>query len=616
MPQGSRNRRKPIGRNGRSEKTIPPTELDELTGLLNYRGFNNHARRLIDEHAEREFLLVQGDIDRFKAFNDRFGVNSGDKLLATIGKAIASLLPEHAVAGRLQADRFIACLPRNDFDPDDLLMRLDSWLAESTLDFIFFPRIGIYMIDDPSLDVVLMSDRARLALQETKNGSGTKRYAYYHDHLRVSLLKEQELAGEMRSAIDEGQFALHFQPFYRYSTRTLVGAEVLTRWIHPQKGLIGPDEFIPVFERNGLIFQFDHHVWEQACRTLRAWLDARPPDTVPRLSINISRANLIRVDLAARLTELIERYRIPFDLLHLEITESACMGAPELVVETAEQLRAAGFTVAMDDFGSGYSSLNTLKDAPIDILKLDMRFLDGSTMRGEIILASVVHMARLLDLPVIAEGVETALQADRLNNIGCDLMQGFLFSKPLDRTAFERLLDDGVPLDHSLKDTGDAPTSTDGVHTRFSRTEESNARKHEREHFETIMRELPVGIGVYRYSDAGVSPLYANSRMCSLLGLEREEHDALVESSRPILSQSQVLSLVGGGEPSVGLPDNFETEIVSERADGTRLKARIRARTTDDLQGSLVYVTAADLSPDSTQARPSPLNPESSPRRT
>lgn len=317
MPEGSRNRRKPTWKNSRPEKAIPPTELDELTGLLNYNGFNIHARRLIDTHPEKKFLLVHGDIDRFKVFNDRFGISSGDELLATIGKTIAHLLPEYAVAGRLQADRFVVCLPRSDFDPDDLLVRLDSWFAEITLDFTFFPRIGIYMIDDPSLDVVLMSDRARLALQDTKNDPRTSRYAYYRDHLRISLIKEQELAGEMRSAIDGGQFVLHFQPFYRYSTRALVGAEVLTRWVHPKRGLIGPDEFIPVFERNGLIFQFDHHVWEEACRTLRAWLDARPSDTVPRLSVNISRANIVCADLPTRLIELVEHYQIPLDLFHL-----------------------------------------------------------------------------------------------------------------------------------------------------------------------------------------------------------------------------------------------------------------------------------------------------------
>ena len=246
----------------------------------------------------------------------------------------------------------------------------------------------------------------------------------------------------MIAALEGGQFVPYFQPQYRYATGRMIGAEVLARWNHPAKGLLGPTEFIPVFERNGLIATFDYYMWEQACRCLRMWIDGRGIEGAPRLSVNLSRADIYRSDLCTYLEGLVERYDVPAELLHLEITESAYMEAPEQLIGAVTKLRAAGFVVEMDDFGSGYSSLNTLKDVPVDVLKLDMGFLGASaSSRGGLILASVVRMARWLDLPLIAEGVETKQQAAYLASVGCDYMQGYLFSKPVDRETFEKLLE-------------------------------------------------------------------------------------------------------------------------------------------------------------------------------
>ncbi|WP_143412180.1 EAL domain-containing protein [Arabiibacter massiliensis] len=419
-------------------------ERDALTGLANRQGFNRAVRRLIDENPQERFVILYGDIDRFKVFNDRFGAEAGDRLLAAVASQIASLLPEHAVAARLRADHFAACLPSSQCDPERTLRQLDAWFGTYPADFAFFIRLGVYEVDDPGLDVSLMTDRALLALRAAKTGAKDSKCARFDESLRDSVVKEQEMAGEMADALASGQFELHFQPQYRYTTGELVGAEALARWNHPQKGLIGPAEFIPVFERTGLISEFDYHMWAEACRCLRAWLDEAGPDgaaRVPRLSVNLSRADIYRDDLCDYLEGLVREHDLPIDLLHLEITESAYVEAPEQLAEAVRRLQGAGFTVEMDDFGSGYSSLNVLKDVPVDVLKLDLRFLDArNDTRGGIILASVVRMARWLELPVIAEGVESESQAAYLASIGCDVMQGYWFSKPVDRASFEEVM--------------------------------------------------------------------------------------------------------------------------------------------------------------------------------
>ena len=419
----------------------PVSDHDALSGLLSRSGFNERVRTLIDSHPDEPYMLVYGDIDRFKVYNDLFGTPAGDRLLADIGTMIRDLMPAGAAAARLRADHFVCCCPRSSFDPDRMLAALDAWFTSYREDFTFFVRLGIFPIDDPSLDVNLMCDRALLALRSAKSGYVGSKYVFYDEKLRSSVLKEQELAGEMIAALEGGQFVPYFQPQYRYATGRMIGAEVLARWNHPAKGLLGPLEFIPVFERNGLIATFDYYIWDQACRCLRAWIDERGVDDVPRLSVNLSRADIYRSDLCTYLEGLVERYDVPAELLHLEITESAYMEAPEQLIGVVTKLRAAGFVVEMDDFGSGYSSLNTLKDVPVDVLKLDMGFLDArDSSRGGLILASVVRMARWLDLPIIAEGVETQQQAAYLASVGCEYMQGYLFSRPVDRDTFERLL--------------------------------------------------------------------------------------------------------------------------------------------------------------------------------
>ncbi|MDD3222561.1 MAG: EAL domain-containing protein [Lachnospiraceae bacterium] len=241
----------------------------------------------------------------------------------------------------------------------------------------------------------------------------------------------------MQKALDEKQFVVYLQPKFSLSTERACGAEALVRWMHPVKGLVSPGEFIPVFEKNGFISKLDYYVWEQTCHMLQGWMEAgRTPYPV---SVNISRISLYNPQLVDLMKELVEKYNIPPVLLQLEVTESAYMSNPELMEETIKQLHDAGFTILMDDFGSGYSSLNTLKRIQVDVLKVDMKFLPvkDETERGEIILASVIKMANWLGMSVVVEGVETRQQRDFLEGAGCDCVQGYYYARPVPQAEYE-----------------------------------------------------------------------------------------------------------------------------------------------------------------------------------
>ena len=255
------------------------------------------------------------------------------------------------------------------------------------------------------------------------------------------LLDEHALLHDVEAALERREFEVYFQPKCNMLTEKVVGAEALARWRHPTRGLIPPSSFIPLFERNGFIKQLDLYIWEETARRLRRWIDMghRP---LP-VSVNISRTDILTMDVCAALEEILRRYRLEPSLLELEITESTYVNQPEAVIRTVERLMRRKFTILMDDFGSGYSSLNMLNNVNVDILKLDMRFLEHNGQKSKDILESVVHMSKWLDLPLIAEGVEYQWQVDFLKELGCVYAQGFFFYRPMPAEDYEALLLDG-----------------------------------------------------------------------------------------------------------------------------------------------------------------------------
>ncbi len=417
------------------------SNFDVLTGLYNRKTFVDQAVQLLKNKPAGSYVVISIDLNNFKIINDRYGHVVGDKTLRLLGESLLRYRhnDENIVVGHDVADTFLLLRPNTLTLQEDLLNTVRDEERKLGIPLQVTFRLGIFVVDDPSLDVNLMIDRAMLA-QISLKGHSESRLAFYDEAMRQQLLDEQQMTEEMENALAERQFQVWFQPQYDYDTGTLIGAEALVRWQHPQKGLLQPGKFIPLFERNGFITRLDAFVWEESCRYLKLWRQDASKKELP-VSVNVSRVDLYNPELCTHLHDLVQKYDLKPALLKLEITESAYVENSTQLIKTVDQLHALGFSVEMDDFGSGYSSLNMLKMVPVDILKLDMRFLEmGNEERGGNILSSVIRMAHWLKLPVVAEGVETQTQADYLKSLNCALMQGYYFAKPMPAAEFSKLL--------------------------------------------------------------------------------------------------------------------------------------------------------------------------------
>ena len=418
-------------------------EYDQLTGLYNKKSFILAAQEIIAKSPANSYTLMYIDVDNFKLINERFGREEGDRLLLYLTERIfdVNLHIEGVLSCRGNADVFIMLTPTPYIE---IVRDEAASIMENKKGLFPFPinmRVGLLTIDDPNADMNILIDRAMLA-QQTLRGQSYKHWVFYEDGMLQTIRQNQELLNDMDKAIAERQFKVYFQPQYNYATGKITGAEALVRWQHPTKGIVSPGIFIPLFEKARLVTALDEYIWEETCQYIHSWIDAG--DEVVPIAVNISRIDIYDANLTTKLQQLIEKYNISPELLRLEITESAYMDDSSQLIKTVDKLNACGFTVEIDDFGSGYSSLNTLKDVKVDILKLDMKFImtdsGNSDERSKAIINSVISMAHLLNMHVIAEGVETKEQADLLQSIGCDYMQGFLFSKPIPSEEFEALM--------------------------------------------------------------------------------------------------------------------------------------------------------------------------------
>lgn len=429
-------------------------QYDRLTGLYSKQYFYQQAGEVLLRNPDQQYDIICSDIENFKLINDVFGVKAGDRLLRGIGNAYAERLKGIGICGRLNSDQFACLLKHRDDYTDDMFIEA-SILTNGLLDIHnIVMKWGIYNVEDRSVSIEQICDRALLAARSIKGQYG-KYFAIYDDTLRNQLLREQAITDSMESALSQNQFLVYLQPKYRIKDEVLVGAEALVRWNHPVWGFLSPAEFIPLFEKNGFITRLDRFVWEKACAVLHDW-DERGyyPMSV---SVNVSRADIYNEDLADTLVKIIEKYDLDPSRLHLEITESAYTENPKQIIDTVTTLRELGFVIEMDDFGSGYSSLNMLNDMPIDILKLDMKFIrsEMAKPKSQGILQFIINLARWMNLSVVAEGVETKAQLLRLTEIGCDYVQGYYFAKPMPCQEFEGLLDEyrGAGIEEPSTDT-------------------------------------------------------------------------------------------------------------------------------------------------------------------
>lgn len=411
-------------------------QYDRLTGLYSKEFFYHSANEILRKNPDREYDLICSDIENFKLVNDIYGMPAGDRLLCKVADVYKEFVGEGGICGHLNADQFVCLIERHHRDyTDEFFIRVNEQIRALTDMKNLVMNWGLYQVKDRSLLVEQMFDRALMAARSIWGQYG-KHFVVFDDEMHNKLVREQAITDEMEQALEEEQFEVYLQPQYNIKKNCLSGAEALIRWIHPERGFQSPGEFIPLFEKNGFITKLDQFVWQRACAILHEWDQAGYPD-IP-ISVNVSRADIYNVDLPDILMETTKRFHVPPQKLHLELTESAYTENPNQIIENVALLRKLGFLFEMDDFGSGYSSLNMLNNLPIDVLKLDMEFIRNETAKTATtgILYYVIQMAHSMDLHVVAEGVETKEQLERLASIDCDYVQGYYFARPMPYKEF------------------------------------------------------------------------------------------------------------------------------------------------------------------------------------
>ena len=421
---------------------IGQTERDQLTGLYNREFFYRYAEQYDRYHKDLPTDAIVLDINHFHMINERYGKAYGDEVLRKIGEKVRDVVKDAGgIVCRRSADTFLVYCPHRS-DYPEILDRVSVLLSGSDKkENRVWLRMGVYADVDKSIDIERRFDRAKQAADTVKN-SFAKAIGIYDDSLLEQERQAEELLEDFAAAIREKQFLVYYQPKYDItrSEPVLSSAEALVRWKHPKRGMVSPGAFIPVFEKNGLIQELDNYVWNEAAAQIRDWKE-RFGVSVP-VSVNISRIDMYDPYFIEKLDDIVARNGLEHRELLLEITESAYTEDSAQIVSTVKQLREKGFRIEMDDFGTGYSSLNMISDLPIDALKLDMQFIRNAfrERKDTRLLEVIFHLAESLEVPTIAEGVETAEQMLTLKSMGCDIVQGYYFSRPLPADEFEPLV--------------------------------------------------------------------------------------------------------------------------------------------------------------------------------
>lgn len=409
---------------------------DNLTGLLNRDRFYEDVHDMVNRYHDTTFYLICSNIKDFKFINEIFGIEKGNKVLLKQAKLMSSNPSERTICARLMNDRFALCLPREEFDEERVMDSVKELQREFTGNsFHLHMYMGVYEIRDRDEAVRIMVDKANIAADTIKNNYECC-VAYYDEHLLEISIEKRRLLGEFEPALQKDEFAMYLQPQVNRDG-VAKGAEALVRWVHPSRGILTPYAFIDILENAGLIYKLDLYIWEKAAQKLAEWKEKGYGSY--HISVNISTKDFYIVDIYETFTGLISKYGISASNLHLEITETTLMTDFEKNMNIIRKLQDVGFRVEIDDFGSGYSSLNMLKDISADVLKIDMGFLRESEneVKGQDILESIITLASKIGMDVITEGVETKKQLDMLTKMGCHEFQGYYFSKPVPVSEFE-----------------------------------------------------------------------------------------------------------------------------------------------------------------------------------
>lgn len=489
-------------------------KINSLTGLYFGQAYFAEVEKFLKNSTEDNLCMMAIDIEHFRLYNQIHGEKEGDQLL----KVIADILRTYenayeSVIGYLGGDNF-AIVTKYDKDAlKDLRLAIREEIRTRNNTTGYPPAYGIYKIKDVAESPVLMYNCATVALSYVI-GNYTSRCCEYYPEMDGKAEEEIRLLTEIQEGIENDEFTFFIQPQCDISMSKIVGGESLVRWYHGDQGLISPGVFIPVMEKNGFIADLDKVIWEKVCEWLRSCIN-RGYKPVP-LSVNVSRIDIFSLDVPKFFNELMEKYDLTPDLIKIEITESAYAEESAVIIETVNKLRDCGFIVMMDDFGSGYSSLNMLKSMPVDVLKMDMRFLEineSEEEKGIGILQSVINMARQMRIPIVVEGVETVVQEELLRKMGCCYTQGFYYYKPMPINAFEEILANDANLEHG----GFGYKQTESVHIReFLDTNLFS---------DTVINNILGPAVFYEMVDNNIEITRVNEQYFELAGIAKEEKE-------------------------------------------------------------------------------------------
>lgn len=418
-------------------------EIDSLTGLYNREAFCKHAEQCLRDNPGVSFDIVLSDFVNFKHFNERYGIEAGDRLLIKTAQMLSSDNTDHnrhAIYGRYGADRFVSLIPHLDEYGLAVLEHFKPPVQEGDslpLNSIVV-KFGVCSYVDLSAPISVFCDRAYVALQSIKHQYG-KTLNIYDSSLDHSVKQHLTIEENMEDSLKNNYFHVYYQPKMCLHSGKICGAEALVRWIHPVLGFMNPGAFIPMFERNGFITSLDLYIWEQVFKDISSW-QAEGLPIVP-ISANASRKDFDTLNLSEVITDFADNYNVDHSLFHLEVTESSYAESPDNVIKHIGNLHRQGFKIELDDFGSGFTSLSFLNDIDLDIIKLDISLLQrDNPQSGRSVLEFAMQMANMLELTTIQEGVETQKNVDRMKELGCDRIQGYFFSKPLPKEDFVKFL--------------------------------------------------------------------------------------------------------------------------------------------------------------------------------
>lgn len=412
--------------------------VDELTGGNTYAKFEQVAKKLL-QNINSKYAMVALDVDRFKYINDIFGYEEGNEVIRYLSGEIEKIIGKDEVFAHHRGDEFVMLLRAENIETlvtrlKDLAKVAVSKNKDNGKNYEIYLSIGIYVIENNNTRIDVALDMAAMT-KKTIKGKHKMVCAVYDQNMKNRILREQEIEGMMEKALKDEEFKVYYQPKYDSATCELAGAEALVRWYSGTSGMVFPNEFIPIFENNGFITELDKYMFDHVCRDVKKWLD-EGYEVVP-VSVNLSQLQLYNTKFIEEYKGILDKYGIPSKYVQLELTETTLFSKISTINKIIDELHGIGFKILMDDFGTGYSSLSMLKNVPIDILKLDKSFVDDiGESKGDIVVSTIVSLGQLLNMKIVAEGVETQEQFEFLRDIFCDEIQGYYFSRPIQESEY------------------------------------------------------------------------------------------------------------------------------------------------------------------------------------